>query len=277
MSREPLRIVSLLPSATDIVVALGGGDELVGVSHSCSGEWQHLPKLTSTWLDTKASAAEIDRQVSEATRPLYELDIETLERLAPDVVISQSLCDVCAVPSGDFREAVLSLTSCPVLVDLAPNRLAELPGCFEQVGLAIGRKEEAAALCERWHSTLEQYRGKHAKSELRIAFFDWLDPPIVAGHWVPDMIELLGMTSLGGKVGEPSFKVSWDEIRAADPDLAIAACCGFERERARNDAVPIDCPVIYLDGHMHFSRPSPALLPSLAMLSDAVSEFCENA
>lgn len=270
-----MRIVSLLPSATDIVVALGAGDDLVGVSHSCSGEWDHLPKLTSTWVDTKAPAAEIDRQVIAATRPLYELDIAALERLAPDVIVSQSLCDVCAVPAGDVQEAVFSLSSNPVLVDLAPNRLGDVPICFDQVGHAIKRERAATELRRRWDATLADYQNRHAGTGLRVVFLDWLDPPFVAGHWVPDMIEMLGATCLLGKSGEPSFKVEWDLIAEVKPDVIIAACCGLDEVQTRAVAVPLNCPVLLLDGLMHFSRPSPALLPSMAMLSDAIAEFID--
>ncbi|MEL6531049.1 MAG: ABC transporter substrate-binding protein [Pseudomonadota bacterium] len=272
-----MRIVSLLPSATDIAVALGASDELVGVSHSCSGNWDHLPKLTSTWIDTKASAAEIDRQVTGASRPLYELDITTLEQLNADVVISQSLCDVCAVPSGDVREAVLSLPNKPILVDLAPNALADVPECFAQVGEAIDRAAQANQLIEHWGKSLEGHRGRHGKSGLRTIFLDWLDPPFVAGHWVPEMVELLGLTSLIGKAGEPSFKVSWQDIADAQPDLVIVAACGFDASRAMADDMPINAPVIHLDGHLHFSRPSPALIPSLELLDKAIAEFMELA
>ncbi|MEL7190700.1 MAG: ABC transporter substrate-binding protein [Pseudomonadota bacterium] len=272
-----MRVVSLLPSATDIAVALGAKDHLIGVSHSCTGDWDHLPKLTSTWIDTSASAAEIDRQVATATRPLYQLDIDTLERLAPDVVISQSLCDVCAVPSGDVREGVLGLSSRPKLVDLSPFCLADVPVCFSQVGKAIGKAKEADTLTEQWHQTLVEHQGVHAKSGLRVAFLDWLDPPFISGHWVPEMVELLGLTNVLGKAGEPSFKVSWEEVEAAKPDLIIAAACGFDTSRTQSDPIPLNVPVIHLDGHLHFSRPSPALLPSLQMLSDAIAEFMELA
>ncbi len=272
-----MRVVSLLPSATDIAVALGAKDDLIGVSHSCSGDWQHLPKLTSTWIDISASAAEIDRQVSTANWPLYQLDIDTLEHLAPDVVISQSLCDVCAVPSGDVREGVLALSSRPKLVDLSPYGLADVPVCFEQVGEAIGRERQSAVLIEQWDRTLEEYRGAQAQTELRVAFLDWLDPPFVSGHWVPEMVELLGLTNLLGRAREPSFKVSWKAVEAAKPDLIIAAACGFDASRAQSDTIPLEVPVIHLDGHLHFSRPSPALLPSLRMLSEAIAEFVELA
>ena len=207
-----MRIVSLLPSATDILVALGARNALVGVSHSCSGDWDHLPKLTSTWVDTSASAADIDAQVTTASQPLYQLDIETLERLKPDVVISQSLCDVCAVPAGDVRVAVETLSTRPVLVDLSPDGLTDVPVCFGQVGAAIDKMDEARALEAQWSETLDKLRGLHADKDLRIVFVDWLDPPFVAGHWVPEMVELLGLTNLIGVARKPSFKVSWDEV-----------------------------------------------------------------
>lgn len=267
-----MRIVSLLPSATDILVALGAERELVGVSHSCSGDWDHLPRLTSTWIDTGASSRAIDEQVTGASRPLYELDIAALEALAPDVIVSQSLCDVCAVPSGDVREAVRALGSQPALVDLAPAGLADVPACFTMVGEAIGRGEAAAQLAALWERTFAHFRGLHRARGLSAVFLDWLDPPFIAGHWVPEMIEHLGMKALMAEPRRPSFRTSWEEIAAARPDLVIVAACGLDAERARADAVPIDASVIQLDGHLHFSRPGPALLPSLAMLSDAVSE-----
>ena len=136
------RVVSLVPSATDIMAALGAGDLLVGVSHSCDGDWAHLPVLTSTLIDKNAPASDIDAQVENSTAPLYELDIARLEALAPDIVISQDLCDVCAVPSGDVDDALKSLPTAPELVTLAPFRLADIPMCFEQVGQIIGVTKE---------------------------------------------------------------------------------------------------------------------------------------
>ena len=190
--------------------------------------------------------------------------------------VSQSLCDVCAVPSGDVLEAVHSLTSRPVLVDLAPHRLADIPTCFANVGSAIGRGGKARALQEYWHDTLDSYRGRYARHDLSVAFLDWLVPPFVAGHWIPDMIELLGLQNVLGKSGEPSFETTWEDIHAAAPDLVIAACCGFDAERAGRDEIETALPFRLLDGHRHFSRPSPALLPSLALLSDTIAEFVEH-
>lgn len=267
-----MRIVSLLPSATDIVVGLGADAELVGVSHSCGASWNHLPALTRTWVDSSASSASINAEVVNATKPLYELDISLLEQLAPDVVISQSLCDVCAVPFGDVEVAVREVSSRPRLVDLAPSRLDDLPTCFQLVGDCIGREREAGSLIVQWQDTLESYRGRFAGTKFRIAFLDWLDPPFAAGHWVPDMIEWLGALSVLATPGEPSFEVSWEKVYESRPDLVIAACCGFTAERTRQESVKRDIPMEILDGYELFSRPSPSLMESLALLADTIDK-----
>ncbi len=265
-----MRIVSLLPSATDIVVALGATDNLVGVSHSCSGDWSQLPKLTSTWVDVEASSAVIDEQVRSASRPLYELDVETLEQLAPDVVISQSLCDVCAVPSGDVMQAILALPGKPELVDLTPNVLSDIPDCFSEVGAAIERKVDADILVGRWHGLFARFRYRHTSHHLRGAFLDWLDPPFVAGHWMPDMLEWLGVECVLGRSGEPSYSITWEELSQVKPDLIIAACCGFDIARTTTEAENQTLPIVCLDGLEHFNRPSPALMQSLEVLSEAI-------
>jgi len=261
-----MRIVSLLPSATDIVVALGAGDELVGVSHSCDAQWSQLPQLTSTRIDLQAGSAAIDQQVKSASQPLYDLDIDQLERLAPDVVISQSLCDVCAVASGDVEAAVANVSSQPKLVNLEPFGLADIPQGFVDVGLALQRPQSTAQLMKRWQQTLDSYRHRYAATPHRIAFLDWLDPPFAAGHWIPDIIELLGCNSVLAQPGQPSHEVSWQQVRSAQADIVVAACCGFDAERALEDEVPPDLSIQVLNGYEHFSRPSPRLLDSLPLL-----------
>ena len=271
-----MRIVSLLPSATDIVVALGGANNLVGVSHSCSGDFEDLPKLTSTWIDVNATSASIDSQVRHANRPLYELDIEKLARLAPDVVISQSLCDVCAVPSGDVVQAISQLPGKPALVDLTPSRLAQVSVCFEQVGKAINLEPNAAKLIQQWHDVFAQFKGQFVDSGLKVAFLDWLDPPFVAGHWMPDMLDWLGVTCVLGQKGEPSFEVSWPQLTQENPDLVVAACCGFDITRTMNDANNFGMPIVCLDGYQHFNRPSPALMPSIGVFADVIESHLLN-
>lgn len=266
-----MRIVSLLPSATDIVVALGAKEDLVGVSHSCGSHWSSLPRLTSTRIDTASGSALIDAQVKTSSDPLYDLDIETLERLAPDVVVSQSLCDVCAVPSGDVEKAVSEVSSRPILINLSPFRLADIPKGVADVGAAIDRAAAASSFVDQWDETLARLRVEPAPAR-RIAFFDWLEPPFAAGHWIPDMIELLGGTSVLARPGEPSHEISWDDVRSAKADIVIAACCGFSAERASEDHVPDDIKLHLLDGYEHFSRPGPALLKSARILAELLDE-----
>lgn len=267
-----MRIVSLLPSATDIVVALGAAESLVGVSHSCGAAWSHLPSLTSTRINTKASSVEIDAQVKSAAEPLYDLDIERLEQLAPDVVVSQSLCDVCAVASGDVEEAVRSLSSQPTLVNLAPFGLADIPQGFEDVGDALNLVQPTERLVADWHAQLAQYVHRYSERAPRVAFLDWLDPPFAAGHWIPDILQLLGCISTLAQPGEPSHEVTWDKIVESQPDLVIAACCGFSADRAAQDPIPASLSVHLLDGYENFSRPSPRLLQSLPLLDALLSQ-----
>lgn len=266
-----MRIVSLLPSATDIVVALGARQNLVGVSHSCGSQWSELPRLTSTRIDVANGSAAIDTQVKTSSGPLYDLDVETLERLSPNVIVSQSLCDVCAVPSGDVEEAVSQLSSQPKLVNLSPFRLADIPKGIEDVGAAIGRRADASLLVEDWNSTLSSLR-RDAGCRRRVAFLDWLEPPFAAGHWIPDIIQLLGGESVLAQPGEPSYEISWEDVRATQPDIVIAACCGLTAKRASQDHVPGDLKVHLLDGYEHFSRPGPALLQSARLLAMLLEE-----
>ena len=269
-----MRIVSLLPSATDIIVSLGAENELVGVSHSCSPAYSHLPTLTSTRVDTLASSDEIDHQVKSAAGPLYDLDVELLEALSPDVVVSQSLCDVCAVSSGDVESAVQEISSKPVLVNLTPHDLSDIPTGFRDVGEQINRRSQAAALTQVWNRYLNGVEGRFArKSPLRLSFLDWLSPPYASGHWIPELIEHLGCISALAESGEPSFEVTWDEIRNSESDLIIGACCGFSLERAHQDWIPEDINIHLLDGYENFSRPSPKLLESTQKLIALIENF----
>lgn len=266
------RVVSLLPSATDIIAALGAQDLLVGVSHSCDDMWSHLPVLTSTLIDKNASAAEIDAQVKSQPGPLYALDIDQLETLAPDIVISQDLCDVCAVPSGDVEDALQSLSSAPALVTLAPFRLADIPDCFAQIGLVIGQVGAAETLQDRWRAALAPYRDCFIDYGLSIALLDWLDPPFAAGHWVPDIINWTGCRSALAQAGQPSHEITWDAVRESGADIIMAACCGQSEHTAHaaGQTVPDDLHVHILDGAKHFSRPSPTIMESMRYFADTI-------
>ena len=304
-----MRVVSLLHSATEIVVALGARDKLVGVSHSCGAQWAHLPRLTHTHIDIAAPSAVIDAQVKSSRDALYELDAAQLIALAPDVVITQELCDVCAVASRDVEAALAACASPPVLVTLTPERLADIPQGFADVAMALNMPEQGYNLIAHWETTLAQYANRFAAMPLRIGFLDWLCPPFAAGHWIPDMIEHLGCVSVLATRGEPSYETDWKTINAAQPDLVLAACCGYDVARTQIDAEslaqsplqppsqsplqpplqpssqsPLEarsefltCPLHILDGVDLFSCPSPRLLDSLALLAETVRTEIERA
>jgi len=273
-----MRIVTLLPSATDIVVSLGAGDELVGVSHSCDPEWRHLPILTSTIVDTSASSAEIDAQVKSAASPLYHLDVDLLEELKPDVVVSQSLCDVCAVSSGDVEVAVRTISSQPQLVNLEPFCLADIPQGIKDVGAAIGRQDAAEDLCATFARMFGDAKPTAPlEGRPRVAFLDWLDPPFAAGHWIPEMIEAAGGISALAQVGQPSHEITWAQVRDAKPDIVLAAICGFPQERAAQDlALVPDDQIKVLDGYKYFSRPSPKLIECFGELKELINKISRS-
>jgi iron complex transport system substrate-binding protein len=167
--------------------------------------------------------------------------------------------------------AVAQLSSRPTLVNLSPFRLADIPRGIEDVGAAIDRRAEAAMVVDHWDQTLAGLRRDTGRRG-RVAFLDWLEPPFAAGHWIPDLIHLLGNESVLARAGEPSHEISWGDVRAAKPDIVIAACCGLTAERASKDHVPSDLNVHLVDGYEHFSRPGPGLLRSARMLAQLLNE-----
>ena len=226
------RVVSLLPSATDIMTALGADDLLVGVSHSCDGDRAHLPVLTSTLIDKNAPASDIDAQVKNSTVPLYELDIARLEALAPDIVISQDLCDVCAVPSGDVDDALKSLPTAPELVTL--HRFA-LPifRCVSSRSDRSSARWRRPKACKHVGPRPDGVSRMFSEHDYRIAFLDWLDPPFAAGHWVPDIISWIGCTSVLAQSGEPSHEISWSKVRDCGPILFSRPVAGSRSKRPK--------------------------------------------
>jgi len=261
-----MRVVSLLPSASDIIVTLGARHSLVGVSHSCGPGFDDLPKLTSTCIDLEVSSADIDAQVRHAREPLYTLNLDLLAELQPDIIISQSLCEVCAVSVKDVEDAVGKLGKVPAVINLAPFRLHDIPYGFLQVGEAIGRVEAAQRLVTTWHRRLALLHNLYAAQACRVAFLDWLDPIFVAGHWMPDMLRWLGMVPVIAQAGQRSFAISLDTLIQAKPDYIVAACCGFPEQRSRQDLGSITLPIHILDGYENFNRPSPILMQSFCLI-----------
>lgn len=285
-----MRIVSLLPSATEIVCALGLEDQLVGVTHECDypAAVRGLPTVTHTLIPTDASSAEIDRLVRErlaGQRALYTLDLPTLERLRPDLIVTQALCDVCAVADEEVRAAACTLPGLPRVINLEPETLSQVFEAIRQVADAAGIPargvEVVAALTARVDEVAR--RAVRRGTRPRVALLEWLDPPFAPGHWNPELVRLAGGISVLGTEGVKSRTLAWDEVIAAAPEVIMISCCGFSVERTRADLPLLDgvpgwaeLPavragrVFVVDGAAYFSRPGPRLVESLELLAHAM-------
>jgi len=287
-----LNVVSLLPSATDIVCSLGLGDQLVGVSHSCvlPPGMNPLPVVTSTTVPVTASSKMIDDHVRnhlQSNNALYDLDIETLNALAPDVIVSQALCDVCAVSTGDVKTAVKSLPGSPTVIDLQPNVLADVLIDCQHVIEALGNKKQAreklVTLNSRLADVVRLTESIPRSARPRVAFLEWLEPPFNGGHWNPEIVANAGGIDVLGNPGQPSATIDWTSVQAANADVIVVACCGFPVKRALEDiehvtqtetwqALPAvaNGNVFVADGRRFFSSPGPALIDALEMLAHAL-------
>jgi len=281
-----MKIWSLLPSATEILFALGLGDEITGVTHECDypPEANGKRRVTVSYIDSTQDSGEIDRQVTErfkAGRQLYGIDEERLRSDPPDFIVTQDLCPVCAVSPSDF-EGHMEEAGCGARVMcLNPNRLGDVLENIREVGGATGRMQEAADLV----ASLERRKDAVCTATAdatrrRVLALEWLDPPMPAGHWVPEMIEMAGGTRGPIAPGEPSRKVPWEEMRAIDPEIVVLMPCGFGPERAAREAEVLwrldgwsrlpafgKGRVYAVDGNAYFSRPGPRLVDGLEMLA----------
>ena len=287
-----MRIVSLLPSATEIVCVLGLGDELVGVTHECDHPpfVRELPKVTRTLIPHDASSGRIDALVREqltTERALYHLDMDALTDLAPDLIVTQALCDVCAVAEAEVLEAACRLPGSPPVVNLEPMTLAEVFEAIGAVGDAAGRADRAAKVVAGLRARVDAVAARTATipdpERPRVAFLEWIDPLFNGGHWNPELIALAGGVDVLGSPAAPSRTITWDAVRSAEPDVIFVACCGFPTERALED-LPLlqardgwdDLPAVregrvyFADGNAFFSRPGPRIVDSLEVLAAAL-------
>ena len=285
-----MRIVSLLPSATEIICALGLEDRLVGVTHECDypALVRSLPKVTHTLIPTEATSAEIDALVRDrlgAQSALYTLDMATLERLRPDLIVTQALCDVCAVAEAEVRSAACMLPSGPSVLNLEPETLDEVIACVRQVADAAGEPRRADPLIDALRARVDAVvsRGRSIGRRPRVALLEWLDPPFSTGHWNPELVRLAGGEDALGRPGEKSVTLRWEQVIAWQPEVVLISCCGFTAERSlqetevlRNvpgwDELPAvrDDRVFLTDGNAYFSRPGPRLVDSLELLAHVI-------
>lgn len=283
-----MRVVSLLPSATEIAVAVGLGDELLGRSHECDfPPWvERLPVLTATKLRKGMTSVEIDDRVGEIVSrglSVYEVDAERLRALKPDVILTQSQCAVCAVTPRDLEEALSQWVGKePVLLSLAPDALGDAWGDIQKVADATGRSAEATPVIARLQERLSALSARPSRPSVRprIGCVEWIEPLMAAGNWVPELVEAAGGEPLFAAAGQHSPWLDWAELRAADPDIIILMPCGYKIGHSLGEVGPmLNHPewnmlsavrsgrVFVADGRHFFNRPGPRLVESAEIIA----------
>lgn len=283
-----MRICSFLPSGTEIVFALGLGDSLYGVSHECDypGEALNKPKVVRGKFNAdKLSSQEIDRIVTEMYRRgerIYEVDEDVLRDAAPDLVITQELCDVCAVSYEDVRHAASRLAYPPNVVSLDPASIGNMLDDIQMLGDLCGVPDAASAFITELNGRIDAVRSQASAAEAapRVACIEWLEPPIVAGHWIPQMVELAGGVDALAKPGAPSRRITIAELAASEPDVLVLMPCGMGAERAREEFDGLEnlvewrkLPAVangrayFVDSGSYFSRSGPRLVDGLEQMA----------
>jgi iron complex transport system substrate-binding protein len=279
----------LLPSATEILFALGLGDQVFGVSHECDfpPEARTKPVLIKSRVSQTESAAAIDRQVREFLargESLYSVDFDALAAIEPDLIVTQDLCHVCAATPDDLATALSHLSRQPRIVTLNPHSLADVCADIRTVGEATGRSARANVVIVEFERNVEKVERAVANFPRRgVVCLEWLDPLYVAGHWVPEMVARAGGIDLLGQAGNPSFRVEWEAILAAQPEVIIIMPCGYSLERAATEFRKAPLPeswhalpavksssVYVVEASGYFSRPGPRLAAGVAILADAI-------
>jgi iron complex transport system substrate-binding protein len=286
-----MRIVSLLPSLTELVGALHHVDNLVGVTHECDFPRgvELLPHLTRSRIPTSASSGAIDALVAAEGGQLYDLDAKLLAELRPDLILTQAQCDVCAVNERRVREVAATLPGSPHVDSVNPTSLAGVHAMFRRVGDLLGARAQAEAIVSAFEAAAaEVARRRSGRAIPRVALLEWFDPPFAAGHWNPELIARAGGREVIGRAGAPSRRLTWGEFAAADPEVIVLSPCGFPLERteaelsdlmARPDWSALAAVragrVILVDGSAYFSRPGPRLEASLRIAAAAIDpEMC---
>jgi iron complex transport system substrate-binding protein len=287
VTNDALRICSLLPSATEIVCALGLEGRLIGITHECDypPEAATKPHVTSSVIDSEdLTSREIDQAVRaslEEQATIYHLDRDLLEELRPDLVLTQELCDVCAVGTAEVRSVISGLTVQPKLVSLEPRTLSDVFDSIMLVGRLTGTLRKALALVDTLLGRLERVRRAVADSPRpSVLTLEWVDPVFVGGHWVPEMVQIAGGCDALGRAAEPSREVTWEEVVESAPQVIVAMPCGFGLARSAqelaNGTLPpewsrlpavVEGRIFAVDGSSYFNRPGPRLVDGVEILA----------
>jgi len=287
-----VRIVSLLPSATELVCGLGLRQQLVGVSHECDypNSVIGLPILTSSRIPEGLDSGSIDHLVTEqlkSDQALYDLNIGVLTSLRPDLIVTQALCDVCAVSGNDVARAVGSLPNNPKVINLEPNCLTDVLDTVELLAEAADCVKQGQIYLRELRYRISQVNAKSSvinrSDKPRVALLDWLDPIFDGGHWSPEIIELAGGIACFGNKREPSQRRSWNDLIQAKPEIIFIALCGFNVERSMQDVEDffgsqefsvlrdqVGSKIFLVDGNAYFSRPGPRLVDALEIMANAL-------
>lgn len=284
-----MHICSLLPSATEIVYALGLGDQLVAVTHECDfpSEAARLPAITRSAMDHAGSTSrEIHNHVQSSIHrgsSIYHLDEEMLRRLNPDLILTQELCEVCAVSYGEVRRAARLLDGPQRIISLEPSSLSGMLDTVTMLGEIAGVQARALQVTQMLKHRIDHVRAKARAVEKRpsVLALEWLDPPFIGGHWVPEMVRLAGGVDALGEEGHPSSPASWERISGYDPDIIVLMPCGFDLARTMREARQTSFPTAWrslmavrqgqvyaVDGSAYFARPGPRLVDGLEILSE---------
>ena len=286
-----MRICSLLPSATEIVCALGLGDQLGAVTHECDfpPEVSTLPPITRSAIDHSGSSSrEIHHHINKAVHTgscIYDLDQDLLKELQPDLILTQELCQVCAVSYGSVQEVVRLLEGKRKVLSLEPTSLSEILQTIEQVAKFTGMTEKALRIVAKLQQRIDLITAlaASAQSRPRVFAMEWLNPPLVGGHWVPEMIESAGETDRLGSKGLPSFEVSWSQISQYDPQIAVWMPCGFDLARTQEETTQVELPqewhsmkaatsghIYAVDRSAYSNRPGPRIVDGLQILAEII-------
>jgi iron complex transport system substrate-binding protein len=280
-----MRVVTLLPAATEIVAALGAADQLVGISHECDyPSWvQHLPRVTATSVDAHAPSWVIDaevRRLRSSGRPVIAIDADQLATLAPDLIITQELCEVCAVSDGEVYRLTSVLKGRPRVMSLGARDLAGIWNDIRDVGAILDLGAEAEELVLGLQSRLRRLRGSATGRKARVLCIEWLNPPYLAGHWVPELVEAAGGKDIGATPGSHSARSEWKELKRLRPDHIIVMLCGFGVRRSRAELEALQdpdalesmgqTPTWIIDGNAYTSRPGPRVVDGAARIRSAL-------
>ena len=283
-----MRICSLVPAATEVLFALGLGDQVVGVTHECDYPPEAATRavVTASILDTEElTSAEIDRAVSEAAgngRPLYAIDADRWAELDADIVVSQELCDVCAVSTDDARAVVAAKKVDADVISYSPTTVAGIVDAVAILGTALHAEPAGAEVAAGMRARLERVAAALAEVDEvpRVFVAEWLEPPYAAGHWVPDMVEAARGVDVAGMSGEPSYRLRWPDVVELRPDLVVLAPCGFDLDRTLGEVEPLELSahllgtpareesrVFAVDANGYFSRPTPRVVEGIELLA----------